>query len=71
MTKSKTTPAATKTLDAIATRILSGRVAQTIRIIMVTIRDWQKPNIMPDRRNLWPRRLLTWRMVIWLAAPIM
>jgi len=29
----------------------------------------QKPNMAPDIRNLWPRRRLRWKIVMWATAP--
>ena len=49
---SSSTPAETKTLDAIATLTFIGCVAQTMRMIIVTMRDMQKPKSMPEMRNL-------------------
>ena len=42
-----------------------------MRRTMVTNRDIQKPNNMPEMMNLCPFFMLTWRMVMWSAAPMM
>lgn len=69
--KSRTTPAVTKTLAAIAKLTFVGCVAQAMRKAMVATRDMQKPPIMPEMMNLWPRLFrLIWRMVKWQMAPV-
>lgn len=35
---------------------------------MVVVRAMQNPNIKPDMMNLWPRRLFSWKIVMWPAA---
>ena len=70
-TKRSTTPAKTKTWAAMPIWRFRGLVAHTIRIIVVTILDMQKPNSMPEKRNLCPRFLLTCRMVMCDMAPRM
>ena len=42
-----------------------------MRMIQVTMRAMQKPNIMADMMNLWPLRLLSWKIVMWAIAPQM
>lgn len=71
MTNNNTTPAATKIWAAMAIGMCVGRVAHTMRMTHVVIRAMQKPNIMPDMMNLWPRLLFIWKMVIWATAPQM
>lgn len=71
MTKMSTTPAATKIWAAIASRMFVGLVAHTILKTQLVIRAMQKPKSMPDMRNLCPRLLLTWRIVMLETAPVM
>ena len=42
---------------------------QTRRMVQAVIRAMQKPKSMPDMTNFWPRRRLTCRIVMWVAAP--
>lgn len=62
------TPAPTKMLAAIATPALVGFFAHTTRMTKVVIRAMQKPNVTPDGMKRIPRLLLTWKMVMCVAA---
>jgi len=68
--KRRRTPAATKICAAMAIDMFRRCVLQTRRIVQATIRAMQKPNSMPDMMNFWPRRWLTWRIVMCIAAPM-
>jgi hypothetical protein len=64
------TPAATKTLAAIAILAFVGFFAQTMRMTLATMRAMQKPKVAADGMNLWPRLKLIRKRVIWQAAPM-
>lgn len=64
-----TTPATVKMLAAMAMETFLWREAQTIRMTSAVVRAMQKPKTMPEMINLWPRRRLTCRMVMLVAAP--
>ena len=64
MTKSRTTPAATKIFAAIATETSCGKQAQTIRMTFAVMRAMQKPKSRPLMMNLCPLFMFTCRMVM-------
>lgn len=65
---SSRTPAATKMVAAKAMPVLVGRVAQTMRMTREAMRAMQKPKRRAEKRNLWERRRLSWKIVMWVVA---
>jgi hypothetical protein len=60
-----TTPAAVKICAAIAREISVGSAVEAIRIMQVTTRAMQKPNISAEKKKVWPRFLFSWYIAIW------
>jgi hypothetical protein len=59
------------TCAAMATDTFLGCEAHTRRMIHASIRAMQKPEVRADMINFRPRRRLSWKMVMWVAAPRM
>jgi len=57
--KRRRTPAETKICAAMAMERSVTCVLQTNLMVQVVMRAIQKPNVIPDMMNLWPRLLLT------------
>ena len=66
----KTYPAFSKISAARTTLLFDGLKAQTILIVVVTVRTIQKSKNRSDRMNLWPRLEFKLYIVMCVAAPI-